>query len=239
MGLDLFANPWLNLLVMIIGLAAIVALLVLAARWFERHNEKVIKKTHRKWKENFEAFVKKEERELKEGQEQFAIWKQHPDYAKWQRVYGEIALKNKQETERKLREEEEKRLATEQAARDKAEHERKLAILAPFMELEKARAEDERQTELRRIRQEHRRWLLKKSEDGEDVCFECETYHPKRCKHCNACIDGCRDSHGGTYCTQCESINWCGDPTCNGWCNICDDDDSDDYYYDSRDSSGH
>lgn len=73
---------------------------------------------------------------------------------------------------------------------------------------------------------EHER-LRKAQASGQDVCYKCHTIGPRRCKHCDCCMTCLKET--SQYCSKCKNINLCGDPTCGGWCHICDDDD-DDYY---------
>ncbi|MBT4849909.1 hypothetical protein HON36_03585 [Candidatus Parcubacteria bacterium] len=90
-------------------------------------------------------------------------------------------------------------------------------------------AEEAAQKEAERIRQrEARLQLLRDNEaKGRDVCWVCETIDPRRCDYysCDNCMN-C-DNDYSQYCSDCRSSTYCGDPTCNGYCYMCDDDDDD------------
>ena len=105
-----------------------------------------------------------------------------------------------------------------------------IRVVAYAQQLAKEKAEQERAEAARQVRHAELSKLKEAEAAGRDVCWNCETINPDRCDHCNCCMTSCYDGNG-TYCRGCQNINMCGDPTCNGWCHICDDDDDDDYDY--------
>lgn len=84
--------------------------------------------------------------------------------------------------------------------------------------------EEQRIKNIAFLAEQERLEVLRNAEaSGKDVCWKCETINPHRCDYCKTCMN-C-DNDNQQYCHTCRNSTPCGDPTCGGWCYICDDDD--------------